>query len=306
MKNSARDAAFHETAGAALFLILRADTPADEETRARDCADRKRLIVHADDFGLCPSVNEATITALENGAITSASLMAPCEYFQPAAEYAARHPEMDLGIHLTVTSEWKAHRWGPVAERREVESLVDDDGCFWPEADRVAGQARLEEVYIELKSQVEKVLATRMKPTHIDTHMFALFYNEGLYSAYRAVAQEYGLPFLVPSGPSFSIGAARRDKMLVHTLLTARPEIPAAKWTSAYVRSLESLHGGVTQVNVHLGFDCPDLRRITGEDTPWGSTWRQRDSDVVASGEFQEALRSAGIERTRWRELVGA
>jgi len=81
-----------------------------------DHAVGNRLILHADDFGLCASVNRATIAALESESITSASIMAPCEYFEPAANYAALHPEMDIGFHLTVTSELSATRWGSVAE----------------------------------------------------------------------------------------------------------------------------------------------------------------------------------------------
>lgn len=93
-----------------LFLILEDQSFLESENRETDQPNGKRLIVHADDFGLCASVNRATIAALEGKAISSASLMVPCEYFQPAADYAARHREMDIGLHLTVTSEWPAAR----------------------------------------------------------------------------------------------------------------------------------------------------------------------------------------------------
>jgi len=145
----------------------------------------KRLIVHADDFGSCASVNRATIAALESEAISSASVMAPCDYFKPAVNYAARHPEMDIGLHLTVTSERPAKRWGPVADREKVPSLIDEDGCFYADADVLSERARPEEVYIELKVQMERALAMGMKPTHVDTHMFALFYNDALHQPAR-------------------------------------------------------------------------------------------------------------------------
>lgn len=90
-----------------------------------------------------------------------------------------------------------------MAEPGKVRGLVDEDGCFYADADVVSERARPEEVYIELRAQVEMALAAGMKPTHVDTHMFALFYNDALYSVNRQLAQECGLAFLVPSGPSF-------------------------------------------------------------------------------------------------------
>jgi chitin disaccharide deacetylase len=287
-----------------LFLILEDESFGARGNGQLDHPYEKRLIVHADDFGLCASVNRATIAALESEAISSASVMAPCDCFEPAGDYAARHPEMDIGVHLTVTSEWPAKRWGPVADRGKVSSLLDEDGCFYADADMMAERARPEEVYIELTAQMAKALAAGVKPTHVDTHMFALFYKDALYSVYRRVAKEHDVPFLVPSGPSFLQRKPRREEMLVHALLTARPEIPVAEWTTAYVQSVRALRAPVTQINVHLGLDDEELRGIAGGDTPWGAEWRQRDLAAVESEEFRRAVRCDGLVLTRWRELI--
>lgn len=275
-----------------------------EEHHPRGRAREKRLIVHADDFGLCASVNRATIEALESEAISSASVMAPCEYFEAAAHYAACNREMDIGLHLTVTSEWPANRWGPVADREKVPSLIDEDGCFYADAEIVSARAQPDEVYIELKAQISRALAAGVKPTHVDTHMFALFYNDMLYSVYRQVAKECGIAFLAPGGPSFSKRTALREEMLVHALLTACPEIPVAEWTAAYVRSVKGLRAHVTQINVHLGFDDTELRSMTGGDAPWGAQWRQRDVAAIESEEFRRGVRRDGVVLTRWRELA--
>jgi chitin disaccharide deacetylase len=296
----------HQAPPTSLFLILEDESFAAPGNPGQDDHLGKRLIVHADDFGLCASVNRATIAALESEAISSASVMAACDYFEPAVNYAARHPEMDIGLHLTVTSEWPAKRWGPVADREKVPSLIDEDGCFYADADVMSERARPEEVYIELKAQMERALAVGMKPTHVDTHMFALFYNDALHSVYRQVALEHGLAFLAPSGPSFSKRTVRKEEMLVRALLTASPEIPAVEWTAAYVRSVGALYARVTQINVHLGFDDSELRGIAGGDTPWGAAWRQRDLAAVESEEFRRAVRSGGVVLTRWRELARA
>src|SRR5919197_4056513 len=92
--------------------------------------DAKLLIIHADDLGMTHSVNAASIAALESGAITSASIMVPTPWFSEIAAYARKHPERDLGLHLTLTSEWTGYRWGPVASKQRVPSLLDDTGYF--------------------------------------------------------------------------------------------------------------------------------------------------------------------------------
>src|SRR5438105_9502574 len=134
-------------------------------------AGTKLIIVHADDLGETHAVNAAAMKALESGTINSASLMVPCPWFPEMADFAKSHPEADLGLHLTLTSERVYYRWGPVASIDKVPSLVDENGYFhhdWEGNQRINPK----EVEIELRAQVERALRMGVRPTHLDSHQY--------------------------------------------------------------------------------------------------------------------------------------
>jgi len=125
-------------------------------------SDSKLLMIHADDLGMCHSVNRAIIMALEHGTVNSASLMVPCPCFQEAAEWARQHPGYDIGIHSTLISEWESYRWGPVSRSEHGADLVDDKGYFWPRNSLL--RASSETVHEEISAQIKlaKQSAIRM------------------------------------------------------------------------------------------------------------------------------------------------
>ena len=108
--------------------------------------DAKLLIVHADDLGMAHSVNVATTKAFETSLVNSGSIMAPCPWLSEIADYARKNPQADLGLHLTLTSEWTSFRWGPVSPRDRVSSLLDKDGYFYLTETEAAAHADPKEV----------------------------------------------------------------------------------------------------------------------------------------------------------------
>src|SRR5437868_2829575 len=160
-------------------------------------ANSKLLILHADDLGVAHSENAASFDALDKGAVNSASVMVPTPWITEVAAYARTHPNADLGIHLTLTSEWATYRWGSVESKDKVPSLLDIDGTFPRETKTVATRAKPDEVERELRAQIDRAIALGIHPTHLDSHMGTLFSTPELVAAYVKVAHEYHLPFLV-------------------------------------------------------------------------------------------------------------
>jgi predicted glycoside hydrolase/deacetylase ChbG (UPF0249 family) len=266
--------------------------------------DAKLLIIHGDDLGVAHSVNAASFDALDRGAITSASIMMTTPWVTEVAAYARAHPDRDLGLHLVLTSEWKTYRWGPVSSTNDVPSLFDSTGTLPSEVETVVARARPEEVEQELRAQVRRALALGIQPTHLDSHMGALFAKPELFAAYAKVAHEFRLPFLAPRAPAgvSMPGLTERD-VVVDSVVQAYPTVAREGWKQYYLDLIKGLRPGLTEMIVHLGHDDAELQAVTVDHEPWGAAWRQRDVDVVNSAEFQQALKDNGVVLVRWRDL---
>src|SRR5215831_12720268 len=138
-------------------------------------ADAKLLILNADDLAVSHSEDAASFAALDNKFITSATVMVPCPWFTEVAAYAKAHPTADLGLHLTFTSEWQTYRWGPVSLRALVPSLIGPDGYFYPSAQEFARHAKLDEVELEIRAQIERAKDMGLEASHLDAHMHSLY-----------------------------------------------------------------------------------------------------------------------------------
>ena len=135
-------------------------------------ADARLLIINADDFGMCLATNAATIQAMRAGIASSTTIMTPCPWAPHALRLLAQHPDLAFGVHLTLIAEHPGYRWGPLAGRDAVPSLVDAAGSFYRDDQRDAFLARaaLHEVEIEFRAQITTVLAAGLAPTHLDWH----------------------------------------------------------------------------------------------------------------------------------------
>lgn len=272
--------------------------------------DAKLLVVHADDLGMTHSVNMASIKGLETGLISSASIMVPCPWFPEIAEYAKSHPDADLGLHLTLTSEWKAYRWGPVLPTDQVKSLVAPDGYFYPAADIAAAHIDPREAEAEIRAQVKRAFAFGVRPTHLDSHMGTLYQNPDLVKAWVKVARDFKLPIPMTkeyiAQTDFLKSIVRPDEVLFDRTINASPSLPPDRWAAFYANAIKNLQPGVTLVTIHLAYDDEEMRAVTDNYPNWGAAWRQRDFDFFTSDAFRRLLQENGIKLVTYRELATA
>lgn len=267
-------------------------------------ADAKLLIVHADDLAVSHSEDRASFAALDRHAVSSASIMVPCPWLTEVADYARAHPDADLGLHLTLTSEWKSYRWGPVASRNDVPGLLGPDGNLWPEVLPVTRSASAAEVEKEMRAQIGRALRVGIHPTHLDSHMGTLF-TPAYFPAYVKVAREYGLPFLAvrSADAPAPLRSLLKDTDIVPDAIAIAAKLKPEDWRSYYLGVIRGLKPGLTELIVHLAYDDAEMQGITEAHPDYGSAWRQRDFDVITGPEFQNALRDNRVTVIGWKQI---
>ena len=268
--------------------------------------DAKLVILHADDLGVAHSEDSASFEALNRGAINSASVMMPTPWVTEVAAYTKTHPNADIGLHLTLTAEWKTYRWGGLAPRDQVPSLYDRDGTFPLLTQTAVARAKPAEVEQEIRAQIERARALGIRPTHLDSHMAAL-YAPKLFRTLAEVARSYRLPFnfhgtLTPA----TRAVLTANDIIPDTVVMAEQAKSPEEWMRFYVDAVRHLKPGLTQIIVHLGYDDSELRAVTAGYDVFEAKWRQRDYDVMTSPEFQQALKDNHVVLVTWREIQKA
>ena len=296
----------------ALFLTAgrpAAQAPATLAERLGYPAGAKLLILHADDLAVAHTENQASFKALAAGPVNSASIMAPCPWLPEVAAYAKANPGADLGMHLTLTSEWKYLKWGPVAPRERVSSLVDSLGYLYDNCADFAARAKPEEIETELRAQIDKALAMGIKPTHLDSHMGCLFFTTpALFDIYLRLGRAYRIPAMVSRDmlaqlpEPFSRSVTDQDIVLDH-VITASPDDFKGGMPAYYERVFRALEPGVSVLLMHLAHDDNEMQGVAADHPDWGAEWRQADFDFFTGETCRKILKEEGIQLITWREV---
>ncbi len=257
-------------------IVIWASLPHRLSTKLGYPSDAKLLIIHADDFGVCHSVNAATIKALETGVVTSASVMVPCPFFEEAAAYSRENPDADVGVHLTFTNEYGDYNWGPVSPVADVPSLVNSQGHFYSTTQEVWQYGTPEHLEREMRAQIEKALAAGIRPTHVDSHMGVVFAPK-FVRIYLRVASEYHLPAMVPRqyiylGESWGLKIPSkilhkllalvldaRGYLMIDRLYIGGLDEVTIPQDEYYRWVMDNLTTGVNEVIVHVALDSGDV-----------------------------------------------
>jgi predicted glycoside hydrolase/deacetylase ChbG (UPF0249 family) len=271
-------------------------------------ADTKLLIIHADDMGMSHSTNVAVMKAFDDHAITSGSVMVPCPWFGEIAAWVKDHPGLDVGIHFTLNAEWKNYKWDGVLPSNEIASLITREGYFYPSLQPLIFGAKPEEVEKELRAQINKAIASGIRPTHLDNHMGSMYLSPALFRVALKVAKEYKLPVFLPmnvakqSAP-FLIPEVTPDLVVVDNFMMLPGEAVQGDWKKMYSDFVGALVPGLNEIVVHLSQDDEEMRAIAVDHEDYGSAWRQKDLDLVTSEWFKKLLADNHVKLITYREI---
>ena len=290
----------------------------------------KLLIIHADDIGIAHSINIASFDAYKNNAINSGAAMIPSPWIKEVAEFHKKHPNYDLGIHLTLTAEWKNYKWRGVSPSNEIPSLLNEYNEFYDNTSDVNINANPEEVRKELQAQIDYARSLGINPSHIDSHMGAIAVNKDLWRVYIEVGhknklvsmatksrvfnlfdEDFPVPdYIVPvndiymlypeADRTFLENAANED--IANTLIV-NDVYKYDDFFNLYSSKVKSLTPGLNVFLLHLGYDNEELRAVTVDHPEYGSLWRQLDYDVFNSDEFKKVLADNDIKLVTWGEI---
>lgn len=252
------------------------------------------VMIRCDDIGMCHTVNAAAQQVLESGIPFSASVMFACPWYQEAVDLLRTHPEVSVGVHLTLNAEWKNYRWGPVAGAEAVPSLVDSCGYFFPSRALLFKQnPRVEEVERELRAQIRRAMLSGLRIDYLDYHMGAAVNTLELREVVERLAREYGLAVSRYFGEQDVAGYydaspdKKRDDLLALT---------------------SGLKAGAPQLFVfHIGLETPEMDALVDQNAiglTGMSRHRHAELRALLSPEFKRALKDRGARLITYRDLV--
>jgi len=274
-------------------------------------AQDRVLILNADDVGSTHASNAAVFECLEQGSLTSGSVLAPAPWMQETAAWARAHPANDLGVHMTLTCEYTPYRWRPLTDRAAAPGLYDEDGGMWRTTAEAVEHVSVAEAALELRAQVDVSIAGGIDVTHLDTHMGTVVQPKFI-ETFVSLGLEDQIPLFVfrPNperlkSTGFSAfwealepqirrldgaGAPVLDHILTQTMGKSR---------EFFAETFENLRPGVTHFLVHPAKLSEETEAMTPESAPL----RHHDYEVFRDRSLAEELERLGIPTITYRQI---
>lgn len=272
------------------------------------------VILHVDDVGMSHASNLGAIESVEKGVATSWSVMMPCPWVPEIAKYLKQHPDVDSGLHLTLTSEWSLYRWPPLAGKPQVPGLVDEEGCLWQSVAKVAAHATPDEIEMEIRAQVDRAERLGLPITHLDSHMGTLFARPDYFERFAKVGIEKGIPILAVGGHGTYVSKENpeaADKLrpwipkiwnaglpVIDDLHTDSYGWKPEEKTANFIALLKELKPGVTEILFHASIPTDEFPLITTS-----SQSRLADTKALTDPAVKKLIQERGIILTTWKEL---
>lgn len=316
-----------------VFLLLLHHVSIAQQTYAEKLGfprDAKVLILHVDDAGMSFDSNQGVIQAMEKGVANSVSVMMPCPWVPGFVHYLKQHPNVDAGLHLTLTSEWKDYRWTPLLGKKTTPGLVDTEGALWPSVEEVVKNATADEVEAEIRAQLDRARSMGFEPSHLDSHMGTLFATPEFLQRYIKVGVESKIPVMFPGGHNTMIGKqmqaspeflnqlAQTGQIIWGAGLPVLDDLHNVSYdwkyptdkkasdaalqkfaTSQYIKTIKELKPGLTMVIMHCTAPTEVFQYISNS----GIT-RRGDLLAMQDPAFKKFLQDEGIILTTWREVM--
>ena len=275
------------------------------------------VIIHVDDVGMCHASLQGFSDLWEYGTISSGAVMVPCPWFRAVAEWAHGHPQVDLGVHGTVNSEWDGYRWGPLSTRDPKSGLMDDEGYFHKREPEAQNQANPQAVGIEIQLQLQRALEAGIDVTHLDTHMGTITYPKFI-NGYVQILKQACLPGLIPrlnAAALMEFGLMGLDEetarlfegMIRNLEAEGTPTVDQVNFMplddpAGHVeiarKKLQNLPVGITHLLMHPAVDTPELRAAAPD---WPS--RVANYKAFMSRELKDFIKNKGIQMIGYRQI---
>ncbi len=258
-----------------------------------------RLLLRVDDIGMCHSVNMAMNQLAETGVRFSTSVMFACPWYLEAVEILKTHPEISVGVHLTLNSEWKNYKWGPILGREAAPSLVDRNGYFFASHEEFnAHEIKTDEVEKELRAQIQRALASSVKIDYLDYHMGTAVSRPELQAIVEKLAKENNLGLSGYFDEAYQsiwhIPIESKKDTLLAAVANLRPDRA----------NLMVVHAGFEDPELNALFDMDSESMRTAEGASLVSKHRHAELQALCSKEFRDQIGKNKVTLTTYREVI--